>query len=381
MNTQIKSKTWCWCIAICWAAFCLLVCSPLAWSLPARKWKDFSLPVTSDIQGQRSLSSGRKVAESSDDPLLKEAERLFIEGRQLARRGEYSRAVAKFLASYRIVPSRKEARYQKIRSTLLFFIGRSYQLQKQNRQAGTYYRRFLQTSPEPKTRQLALDWLKEMWPSLRAVVVLTGADGIQCSVTEPRGTRDITLPTRIEVEAGMVRLVCRADGFQEKTLQFQVEPQSEPQQEVVLLPKPTVVTPVTPTPRNLQWIGWVVFGTGVVVAGVGGIFGGMSSAARSSGESAIEQAEKTKDVAFTRQALQAEQQAQQHATTANVMFGVGGGVAILGIILYFVLKPRTTSVPLSKHSPRAAVRMNRRMHSDETWLVSPFFDFSFVATP
>lgn len=328
------------------------------------------------------------VAEAGfEDPLLKEAERLFLEGQALARKAKYQEALAKFLASYRIVPSRTTPKHRKIRSTLLFLIGRTYQLQKKFPQAGLYYRKYLKVGKRERFRTLAKRFLKQLWPSLRATFVLQAAEGqssegVTCKLREPRGTKEVSFPSRIEVEAGELALTCTASGFLPFQRKLKVEAGGTQTLMVKLAPVPPKrrEPPTAPKQRDLRWVAYVVGGLGLATVGVGGVFGGLSLSARAAGEDAIRQAEQSRLAADTRKVLEAEQAAQQHATTANVMFAVGGGVAIVGVILYFVLRPRKPSTRTQSRSSGAKVRTNRRMHSDETWSFSSS-EFSIVVSP
>ncbi len=328
------------------------------------------------------------AATNVDDPLLKEAERLFLEGQTLARKARYQEALAKFLASYRIVPSKTTSRHQKIRSTLLFLIGRTYQLQKQFADAGLYYRKYLKVGKRKRFRTLARRFLKKLWPYLKATLQIQAAEaqsaeGLSCNLQEPRGSFVVSVPETKEVEAGEIVVSCSRAGF----LSFRRKLNLAAGQTQTLLVKLSPVPSQRPTPptaqgpRDLRWVAFLVGGLGLATVGVGGVFGGLSVAARSSGEEAILQAEQSGLATDTRKVLAADQEAQQHATTANVMFAVGGGVAIVGVILYFVLSPRKPSPRTQSRSSGAKVCMNCRMHSDETWSFSSSSDFSIVVSP
>ena len=137
------------------------------------------------------------------------------------------------------------------------------------------------------------------------------------------------------------------------------EPRAEKVQTVVLIPRPPPAP--TTTSRDLRWVAYVVGGLGLATLGAGGVFGGLAASSFATREDAVAKAKETSDPQFTRQALEAEKATQQSSLAANVMFGVGGGVAIVGVILYFVLRPK--ALP---GSGGAYERMIRRKHAYES---------------
>ena len=83
---------------------------------------------------------------------------------------------------------------------------------------------------------------------------------------------------------------------------------------------------------------------GIAAAGVGTYFGVTASAARSSivnptrdGTGAITSLTQV-------QAAAADRRAQDSAVIANALFGVGGGLAALGVVLFVVGGPATVTV-------------------------------------
>jgi len=94
-------------------------------------------------------------------------------------------------------------------------------------------------------------------------------------------------------------------------------------------------TPVQPPPPvdppdALNIAGWVLFGVGVAVLATGGVFGGLSL----SEETATEEAGNLED-----QQLHFDQ-GESYALAADVLFGLGGAMALTGAVLLIVRAAR-----------------------------------------
>ena len=83
-------------------------------------------------------------------------------------------------------------------------------------------------------------------------------------------------------------------------------------------------------------VGYVLMGVGVVGVGVGAIFGYQSSAARSKIANATRDSQNRVTGITQKEAFTLEPQAKTQALIANVLFGVGGGVALVGGVLWLV---------------------------------------------
>lgn len=102
---------------------------------------------------------------------------------------------------------------------------------------------------------------------------------------------------------------------------------------------PKVETSAPALASPLRPIGYALFGAGAVAAGVGVVFGVMSSGARTKVTSAMPGESGLITALTQREALALEQQARAQATIANVLFGVGGALAAAGVVLFFVGAP------------------------------------------
>ncbi len=86
----------------------------------------------------------------------------------------------------------------------------------------------------------------------------------------------------------------------------------------------------------LRPLGYVLMGVGLAGVGVGTAFGVQSSAARSRIVNATKDSQDRVTGLTQREAFLLEPQAKSQALIANVLFGVGGGVALLGGIFWLV---------------------------------------------
>lgn len=114
---------------------------------------------------------------------------------------------------------------------------------------------------------------------------------------------------------------------------------------VVAPPSPAAVAPVpTPVARQAStadgvWVrplGIGLIGLGAAVAGVGGVFGAESMKARASLSGALQDEQGRVTNLTQRFAAGLAARAQEQATLANVLFGVGGALAAGGLVLCLV---------------------------------------------
>lgn len=102
--------------------------------------------------------------------------------------------------------------------------------------------------------------------------------------------------------------------------------------------KPDAIVDETPASPSspLRPVGYVLMGVGVAGVAVGAFFGYQSSATRSKILNASRDSEGRVNGITQKEGFMLGPQAQSQAVVANVMFGVGGGVALAGGILWLV---------------------------------------------
>ncbi len=111
----------------------------------------------------------------------------------------------------------------------------------------------------------------------------------------------------------------------------------EPVQEVTSDVKPDAIVVSNPSSSSpLRPVGYVLIGVGVVGVGVGAYFGVQSSATRIKITNAARDSQGRVTGITQKEAFDLEPQARSQALIANVLFGVGGGVALLGGIFWLV---------------------------------------------
>lgn len=102
-------------------------------------------------------------------------------------------------------------------------------------------------------------------------------------------------------------------------------------------PAPAVATRTASSSSGpLRPLGYALIGLGVVGLGVGTAFGVMSSSSRSRITGATKDSQDRVTSITQKEALALEPQIQSQALIANVMLGVGGGVALLGGVFWLV---------------------------------------------
>jgi tetratricopeptide (TPR) repeat protein len=106
------------------------------------------------------------------------------------------------------------------------------------------------------------------------------------------------------------------------TLEAQLARQDEERRAAEAQRQREAEAPAAQEPARWRALPWLTAGAGVVLVGTGAIFGVRARALRDDAVSEPIQAE----------ALRLEQSARSNATLANVMFGVGGAVAIGGLV-------------------------------------------------
>ncbi len=125
----------------------------------------------------------------------------------------------------------------------------------------------------------------------------------------------------------------------------------------VLAPASVADATASAAPAPGAWrrpAGFAVLGGGVIAAGVGVVFGLQSAAARAKVTNATRDAA-GRVVSLTQQeAATLESSAQRQALAANVLFGVGGGLAAAGVVLV-VMGPSSAPVVTMAPAPGGVV--------------------------
>jgi hypothetical protein len=111
-----------------------------------------------------------------------------------------------------------------------------------------------------------------------------------------------------------------------------------------------VATVTIPAPVSGGWrrpLGGAVLGAGVVAAGIGVFFGLQANDARKKFNSADRDDLGRVTSISQREAQALEASAHDQAVLANVLFGVGGGLAAAGLVLIIIGPDSAPSVALS----------------------------------
>lgn len=330
--------------------------SPTTWFLRCLVWSLVCLAVTPAF-----AQSGRTSSKDTSN-LLKIAEKLFLEGTQLAQKGKYEAALAKFRASYRIVPTAKAPKNERIRGTLHLLIGRTYHRMKQWMKARDHYRNYMRTMPNDSRRPKVKGWIRELQPHLITTLKLTVTPQGECVVKHPGGVWKGAAPASVSVEAGAVQVSCRAQMYKPGRLSFSLPPKRVTIKQLELQPLPKL----PPPPADNRWVGIVIGAVGLAAIATGGVLGGVAVSER---ETAIKLRDEATTGTDSTNAWQTFEGAQQKAMLANVMYAAGGGLAITGVILYFVLMPRartTTPTALRSTNKRMVYRFWQGTHKYES---------------
>jgi len=310
------------------------------------------------------MAHAQKKKDKVPDLIFKDAYRLFSEGRVLVRQKRYSEAVSKFQASYRVLNSEKPS-HQIVRNALHLYIGRTFHLMKKYTKARDNYRQYLSLVKKGKRREKVEGWLASIAPHLSATVDLKSTPSAECEVKHPGGVWKGSSPAKIKVEAGEIKIRCEKEKYAPQRANLQITPHTSSTQNfiLVLIPpkriKPKI--PVEAPKANRSWIGLVVAGAGVAALIGGGVVGFLAS--NDSQESAKQREallqKGNMTIEDTRTIKELDQQAQNKAFIANILYASGGGLAITGIILYLVLRPsgkaasRATSKSIKKRDIHA----------------------------
>lgn len=139
-------------------------------------------------------------------------------------------------------------------------------------------------------------------------------------------------------------------------------PKLEPEEKQTAVKREAIVeeTQAASSSGALRPLGYALMGAGVIGVGVGAYFGYQSSAARNRIMNAAKDPQDRVTGITQREAFLLEPQAKQQALIANVLFGAGGGVALLGGIFWLVGGSSSESVSVSIAPTAGGVVANGR---------------------
>ncbi len=284
--------------------------------------------------------------------LLKEAERLWREGLALARERKYPEALTKFLASRRLIPA-QEQKNDVARALLSYYIGRTYHILNKPLPARDNYRGYLRIAPKGKHLTQIRHWLKQLYPQIRAKLLLDTVPSARCRVEHPAGVHEAQTPIEQEVEAGPIIIRCLKQDFLPEEMRLTLNPQQEQNLRLALRPKPKPrIAPPPPKPTELRWVGYLVGGIGLATLAAAG---GLGISAMLLDQDAQTNRE-LRTSAASRLALDLHNQAQSNATIANALYITGGVLTLAGVVIAVVVWPRTPPQP-PKTSPKENTRL------------------------
>ncbi|NUN16325.1 MAG: hypothetical protein HUU55_22075 [Myxococcales bacterium] len=166
----------------------------------------------------------------------------------------------------------------------------------------------------------------------------------------------------VGLSEGKHELVFEAKGYESQSTALQVTPGSAGSVDVVLKqpdadpPRNDVVPPndspieattaETAIPPIPEFVPWTVLGTGVAIAAVGVGMHVWSREAAETRDSLSRPVEGMDDVDRVTHFLEAHNDAQDRATAAYVLYGVGGAAIATGVVLFFFPESETESAAL-----------------------------------
>lgn len=245
---------------------------------------------------------------AAQDPAA--AKRLYQEGVTAYRQARYQEAITAFEAAYTAKPS----------GVIFFNLAQCHEKLGQLEQALTAYRRYLEEEPLAEDRTTVLTAIANLearveQQRIQQVLVRSDPSGAAVRIDgSPRGET----PTTAALEAGTHTLELALEGYRPVNRTFETRGGSPLQLDLVLSPLDT-------QPAR-TWT-WVTLGTAGATL-VGGLVAGLMAQA-------------DQDALLGARHLRPEVQtlhdgALAKAQTANVLYGVGAGLAVVGGVLFFV---------------------------------------------
>lgn len=222
-----------------------------------------------------------------------EALSLFKQGKQLAIKKQYKRALIKYVAAQNLLEraersessARLKRRYRNIRVGLLYVIGQTYQYDGQVYKAYKSYISCLRAKPSGKLAKITNKRLAQVRPQVQASVtiqVLPAGSDITLRDSEGRTYKGAT-PLSQMLNPGPLQITLQAKGYKTRQIKLSLRPKQSFQKLFTLKPAQRValrrpVKPKAPSPPPSRSSGSIypsLMWTGIVVAVAAGITGGV----------------------------------------------------------------------------------------------------------
>jgi tetratricopeptide (TPR) repeat protein len=229
----------------------------------------------------------------STELFWQEAQDLFKQGRKLAIKKQYKRALIKYVAAINLLKRAEQKersatvrnRYRSARVSMLYVIGRTYQLDKQPVKAYKAYRSSLQGKPNARLQSILKRFMTQLRPQvLSRVTIECQPPHASISVKDVAGKvytgrRSLTL----NLEPGTTIINIKAPGYQPTQTTLTLEARKEITRTFSLTPMrirtppKRIITRQRPLPTNnnnkigdniVMWMGiaFAVIGTGAGIA-------------------------------------------------------------------------------------------------------------------
>ena len=293
------------------------------------------------------------AAQPADNKTL--AEQLFNQGRELVKANNWTEACPKFEASLRYDPTLGTKLNL---ATCYEHVGRLASAWGLYRDAAELAAK----AGDPKRQQYALTQASALEPRLPKLTIAVPANAPKGLVVTRDGTPvDVAaLGSALYVDPGKHAIVASAPGFTSVTKEISVD---EGKSETLELPaleaapqetppdgQPLPTTPVEQPPQTRKWIGLGVAAGGVVIAGVGIVFGAKASSASDSAKTLCgDELVCYSDADYDR-ASKLISDAHSQATISTVLV-VAGGVAVAAGVVVWLTAPRAGRSETARLAP------------------------------
>jgi hypothetical protein len=221
----------------------------------------------------------------------------------------------------------------------MFLIAYSHYQLKQYLPARDHLHKYLRYTPSGNYKAQAEKLLSEIASKLQTTLILEGTENIVCQIGEAQAKRTLKLPTSIKVEAGRISVSCVADGFQSRIIEIETDPGAEYRQSIVLQPLPRPLS----SHKDHRWIAYILGGAGLATIGGGVVMGGLAMQSNTERNQTLELVTNSTQITDSSESVGKlyllDTELQQRSLIANIMYSVGGGLVVLGLVMYFVLRP------------------------------------------
>jgi tetratricopeptide (TPR) repeat protein len=290
-----------------------------------------------DAKGQK----GGKGSGAADDTKLKKAISHFEKGVGFFDEGNYSAALAEFLKSYELVPN----------WALLYNIGVCYSETGRTVEAYEHLKKYLEQGKDeiPAERRSEVEeTVSKLKSKIGYLWVESSEPGAAVKVDK---FRDFTTPLKepIAVVSGFHTISVKKAGFEGYEEEFSIASGETKVMKVALaaLKKtPSAVTgeggkkPVEPKKKKpLRWL-WAGLGAGLALGAGAAVTGGMALKKRNDMLDVADACDATVPRDACAEAYDLQDQAKSLQIATDVLWGSAVGLAIVGIILFSVDKPR-----------------------------------------